>query len=96
MSDKPRIHHEGSMYVHISEYEALLVEISALRREYDDRLDELSELQADKWIPSKGEPMPQTIEAWQRLYGLAEQAMREQDKTIALLKQRINQLEQGR
>lgn len=47
-------------------------------------------------LPARGKPMPQTIEAWQRLYGLAEKAMKEQDKTISLQKQRINQLEQKR
>jgi len=47
-------------------------------------------------LTAKGEAMPQTIEAWQRLYGLAEDTMKRQDKVISRLKQRINKLEQDR
>lgn len=44
--------------------------------------------------PAKGEPMPQTIESWQKLYGLAEKAMLKDKGEISRLKQKINQLEQ--
>lgn len=46
-------------------------------------------------LPAKGEPMANSIEAWQRLYGLAEDALKRQDKVISRLKQRINKLEQA-
>ena len=39
--------------------------------------------------------MPQTIEDWQRLYGLAEAAMIKDTKEISRLKQKVNQLEQS-
>jgi len=42
----------------------------------------------------KGEPMPQTVEEWRYLYGLAEQGMIEDKATISKLKHKINQLEQ--
>ncbi len=45
--------------------------------------------------PPKGDPMPQTVEAWERLYGLSEQAMLRQKDEISQLKQRINKLEQS-
>ena len=44
-------------------------------------------------LPAKGEPMPQTIEAWQKLYDLAELAMLRQKEEISRLKQRIEKLE---
>ena len=45
-------------------------------------------------LTDKGEPMPQTVEEWRYLYGLAEQGMLEDKETISKLKHKINQLEQ--
>ena len=47
-----------------------------------------------KITPDTREKMPQTIEAWQKLYGLAEKAMLKDKAEISRLKQRINKLEQ--
>ena len=46
-------------------------------------------------LPDSRDPMPNTVAAWQRLYGLAEKVMLEDKTTIAKLKTKINQLEQG-
>lgn len=42
----------------------------------------------------KGSPMDQNFESWQKLYGLAEDAMLKDKAEISRLKQRINKLEQ--
>ena len=44
-------------------------------------------------LTARGEPMPQTVEEWRYLYGLAEQALIEGKATISKLKQRINKME---
>jgi len=49
---------------------------------------------SDYITPPKGDPMPQTVEAWEHLYGLSEQAMERQRDEISKLKQRINKLQQ--
>lgn len=41
----------------------------------------------------KGEKMPDNVEAWKRLYGLAEDQMLHDKERISSLKQRINRLE---
>jgi len=48
----------------------------------------------DKQQTPKGEPMPQTIEEWQHLYGLAESAMLRMASEISALKFTVNQLRQ--
>ena len=48
----------------------------------------------DKQQTPKGEPMPQTIEEWQHLYGLAESAMLRMASEIGALKFTVNQLRQ--
>jgi len=45
--------------------------------------------------PPKSDPMPQTVEAWERLYGLSEQAMLRQKDEISRLKERINKKERS-
>ena len=45
-------------------------------------------------LTPKGEPMPQTIEEWQHLYGLAESAMLRMANEICALKCTVNQLRQ--
>ena len=50
--------------------------------------------QAKVGLTARGEPMPQTVEEWRYLYGLAEQGMLEDKKTIERLQLKINQLEQ--
>lgn len=45
-------------------------------------------------IPKHRDPMPQTVEAWERLYGLAEEAMLRDKAEISRLKERLNKLEQ--
>ena len=47
-------------------------------------------------LSAKGDPMPNTVAAWERLYGLAEKVMLEDKATIAKLKTKIKQLEQGK
>ena len=47
-------------------------------------------------LTPRGEPMPQTVEEWRYLYGLAEKGMLEDKVTISKLKHKINQLEQGK
>jgi len=42
--------------------------------------------------PKKGDPMPQTLENWRYLYGLAEKAMLRDKDEISRLKQKIEKL----
>jgi len=42
----------------------------------------------------KGEAMPQTVEQWQNMHALTEQAMQKKKKKIERLKMKINQLKQ--
>ncbi len=51
-------------------------------------------MHADKQQTQKGKPMPQTIEEWQHLYGLAESAMLRMASEISALKFTVNQLRQ--
>ena len=44
----------------------------------------------------KGQPMPQTVEEWKYLYGLAENTMLADQKEIQRLKHKINKLEQSK
>jgi len=56
---------------------------------------ELEELRSKyKQQTPKGEPMPQTIEEWEHLYGLAESAMLRMTNEISALKHTVNQLRQ--
>ena len=51
---------------------------------------------SNETITAKGESMPHTVAAWERLYGLAEKVMLEDKAEIAELKMKINKLEQGK
>ena len=50
--------------------------------------------QRQRQLTPKGEPMPQTVEEWQHLYGLAESAMLRMASEISALKHTVNQLRQ--
>jgi HAMP domain-containing protein len=50
--------------------------------------------QRQRQLTPKGEPMPQTVEEWQHLYGLAEAAMLRMASEISALKHTVNQLRQ--
>jgi len=50
--------------------------------------------QRQRQLTPKGEPMPQTVEEWQHLYGLAESAMLRMANEISALKHTVNQLRQ--
>ena len=51
-------------------------------------------MDSQRRLTPKGEPMPQTIEDWQHLYGLAESAMLRMTNEISALKHTVNQLRQ--
>ncbi len=51
-------------------------------------------MDGQRQLTPKGEAMPQTIEEWQHLYGLAEAAMLRMTNEISALKHTVNQLRQ--
>ena len=63
---------------------------------YAQLLDANAEIERLKGvgITPRGEPMPQTVDEWRYLYGLAEKGMLEDKETISKLKQKINKLQQ--
>lgn len=60
-----------------------------------DRDSQIAELREPQYTtPAKGDAMPDTLEAWKHLYGLAGKLMLRQKDEISRLKQRINKMEQ--